>query len=154
MLNVRWRRLQEIVADATIEGDELEARLHSVLDVLALHYEHPAHLAHMEILLDLAAAPTTSAATREAIELHGAELRRAWKPLFDQALGEAAADFELVAYAFTTLRGFLQGNLIAGNIGGKRATRRQRELLVRGVACAIRQALSTGATASKKRTKT
>ena len=142
VLNVRWRRLQQIVAEATVEGDTLEERLHSVLDMLALHYEEPEHLAHMEMLLDLAAAPETSETTRKAIRLHGAELQTAWKPLFEQALGDAAADAELVGYAFVTLRGFLQGSLVSGSISGRRATLRQRDLLVRGVACAIRDAVS------------
>jgi len=94
----------------------------------------------MQIPLDLGAAPQTSEATRAAMALHGAELRRAWKPLFEQALGDAAEDFDLVVYAFSTLRGYLQGNLIARRIGRRRPARGERDLVVRGVASAIRQA--------------
>lgn len=140
VLESGWRNLERLVGAAEIEGDSLEERLHAVLDALAQHYRRAEHIARIEILLDLASAPKTSASTRHAITLHGAELRRAWKPLFDQALGDAASDFELVSYAFTTLRGFLQGDLIASNIGGKPASRRQRDLLVRRVANAIREA--------------
>ena len=85
------------------------------------------------------ADPYLSEAAREAVEAHGAELQRAWQPLFEQALGDAASDPLLVNYAFSVLRGFLQGNLIATSIGAQASSRRQRALVVRGVACAIRE---------------
>ena len=139
VMNERWHRLQRAVATATIDGDTLEARLHAVLEVLAVHYDDPATLAHIQILLDLSFDPDTSEAAREAVEAHGAELQRAWQPLFEQALGDAASDPLLVNYAFSVLRGFLQGNLIATSIGAQASSRRQRALVVRGVACAIRE---------------
>jgi AcrR family transcriptional regulator len=139
VMNERWRALQRATATATIEGETLEERLHAVLEVLASHYEDPANLAQLQILLDLAFDPNSSKATREAVELHGEELQRAWRPLFEQALGEAASERELVNYAFATLRGFLQGNLIATSIGGQATSRGQRRLVVRGVACVIRE---------------
>jgi AcrR family transcriptional regulator len=135
----RWGSLQERVATARVEGDTLEARLHSVLAVLASHYGEPDQLAHLQILMDLSHSPDTSETTRQAIAVHGAGLVQAWQPLFVQALGEAAVDDELVRYAFTTLRGYLTGNLIAASIAeiGDHST--QRDLLIRGVACSIRQ---------------
>ena len=45
----------------------------------------------------------------------------------------------LVAYAFLTLRGYLQSQLIASSIAETASDSRQRELLVRGVAAAIRE---------------
>jgi AcrR family transcriptional regulator len=139
VMNERWHTLQHAIATATIEGDTLEERLLGVLEVLASHYEEPAGLAHIQILLDLASDPNSSKATREAVELHGVELQRAFRPLFEQALGEAASERELVNYAFTTLRGYLQGNLIATRISGQATSRRQRRLVVRGVAAVIRE---------------
>jgi AcrR family transcriptional regulator len=139
VLNERWSRLQQAVATATIIGDSLEERLQAVLEVLASHYEDRSTLAHIQILLDLASDPDTSGAAREAVKAHGTELQRAFSPLFEQALGEAASDRALVNYAFSVLRGFLQGNLIATSIGGQASSRRQRALVVRGVACAIRE---------------
>ena len=62
------------------------------------------------------------------------ELTHAWKPLFDQALGQAAADEELVRYAFLTLRGYLTGQLISSSITQTTADGGTRHLLVRGVA--------------------
>jgi AcrR family transcriptional regulator len=137
--NERWAALRDRVATAQVKGETLEARLRSLLDVFASHYAEPDHLAHLQILLDLTRAPDTSEATRQAIAVHGAELVQAWRPLFVQALGEAAADDELVRYAFLVLRGYLTGNLIATSIAESGDHSTQEDLLIRGVAFAIRQ---------------
>ena len=139
VLNDRWHHLQEQVATAQVVGDTLEERLASLLDILAEHYEQPEHLAHLQILLDLTRDPKSSAATRAAIAVHGAELVQAWHPLFEQSLGAAAGDDESVKYAFVTLRGYLQGNLIASSIAKTSDHSVQRDMLVRGVAYAIRE---------------
>jgi AcrR family transcriptional regulator len=138
VVNERWRRLQEGVADAEIGGDTLEERLHAVVKVLSDHYGSPAHLAHIQILLDLTHNPNTSAETRRAVAEHGRQLSRAWQPLFSRALGEAADEEDLVRYAFVTLRGYLLGSLIARSIAETRSDHLPRELLVRGVAAAVR----------------
>jgi hypothetical protein len=80
-----------------------------------------------------------SKATKRAIDQHGERLIEAWKPLFEQALGDAANDETLVRYAFVTLRGYLTGNLIASSITETSDDHDLRELLVQGVASAIRQ---------------
>ena len=139
VLERRWHELEHAVATARVEGSTLEERLNSVLDVLAGHYGRPAHLAHIQIALDLTHDPNVSAAARRSARRHGAELEKAWRPLFEQALREAALDQQLVTYAFLTLRGFLSANVIAGAISGKRTGVSQRDLLVRGVACAVRE---------------
>ena len=138
VMNDRWHDLQEQVATAQIAGETLEERLAGVVEVLATHYSEPAALAHMQIMLDLSHDPDTSKETRAAVAVHGTRLVEAWQPLFAQALGPAADDFELVAFAFATFRGFLQGNLIATTIGAKPSSRTQRRLVVYGVACALR----------------
>jgi hypothetical protein len=109
------------------------------LEVLATHYGEPAQLASLQILLDLSRDPEVSKATKRAIDEHGARLIEAWQPLFEQALGEAANDEILVRYAFATLRGYLTGDLIASHITDTSDDRDVRELLVLGVASAIRQ---------------
>jgi AcrR family transcriptional regulator len=139
VMEERWRVLERTVATATITGDTLEARLRSVLDVLATHYGSPSHLAHIQIALDLTHDPNVSTDARNAVRRHGEELGRAWRPLFEQALGEAASDQDLVAYAFLTLRGFLTANLIGAAISGKSTRSSPRDLLVRGVACVVRE---------------
>jgi AcrR family transcriptional regulator len=139
VLNRRWHDLQHEMATADVTGTTLEARLHSVLDVLATHYGEPAQLASLQILLDLSRDPEVSKATKRAIDEHGKRLIEAWQPLFEQALGDAAHDELLVRYAFVTLRGYLTGDLIASNITDTRDDHDVRELLVQGVASAIRQ---------------
>jgi AcrR family transcriptional regulator len=138
VVNDRWLRLQAAMASAEIHGDTLEQRLHGVLELLEEHYGTPEHLAHIQILLDLAHNPNTSADTRKAVAEHGRQLTRAWQPLFRRALGDAAGEEDLVRYAFTTLRGYLVGGLIARSIAETRSDRVQRELLVGGVAAAVR----------------
>ncbi len=134
----RWLRLQEVVASTEITGDSLEERLHAVLAVLSEHYGRPEQLAHIQILLDLTHNPHTSLETREAVAEHGRQLTRAWRPLFSRALGDAAGEEDLVRYAFTTLRGYLVGGLIARSIAETRSDSVPRDLLVRGVAAAVR----------------
>ncbi len=138
VLNDRWAAFDERMATAEIHGDTLEERLAAVLDVLASHYEQPAQLAQLQILLDLSHNPNTSTDTRRAIAQHGAELTRAWQPLFDRALGAAAGEGDLLRYAFLTLRGYLSGSLIASSIADTADDTVPRALLVQGVAAAIR----------------
>lgn len=139
VLNDAWADLQSSVGTAQIGGETLEERLVAVLDLLALHYGTPRHLAQLQILLDLIQNPTTSDGARQAAVEHGRVLVRAWRPLFARALGEAAREDDLVVYAFKVLRGYLTGELIASRINPGRQTRGERDLLVRGVAGAIRE---------------
>jgi AcrR family transcriptional regulator len=138
VLDDRWAYLQERVATAKISGSTLEDRLREVLDVLASYYEQPGYIVQVQILLDLSKNPATSAETRAAMERHGQELSHAWQPLFAQALGEAGADRDLSTYAFTALRGYLGSRVIASSITNARPDAVPRDLLVRGVAAAIR----------------
>jgi AcrR family transcriptional regulator len=140
VIDRRWDDLEDAVATAEVAGVTLEERLRSVLDVLADHYGSPPHLAHLQIALDLTHDPNVSEDARRSVRRHGSQLEKAWRPLFEQALGDAASDPELVTYAFLTLRGFLSANVIATAISGKKTGEgRPADLLVRGVACAIRE---------------
>ena len=134
-----WDRLETDVAQAEATGTTLEERLSTVLRVLSEHYGRPPHLAQIQIMLDLTQNPDTSDETRKVVLAHGRELSRAWQPLFAQALGEAAKEEDLVRFAFTTLRGYLVGDLIASRITKRRDEAFQRDLLVRGVASAIQE---------------
>lgn len=138
VLEESWEDLQQAVANAVIRGDTLEDRLAAVLVVLTEHYGVPAHLAQLQILLDLTQNPKTSDETRQAALEHGQSLARTWKPLFECALGEAAKENDLVVFAFKTLRGYLVGELVATRITPSRGQARQHRLLVQGVAAAIR----------------
>jgi AcrR family transcriptional regulator len=138
VLNDRWRRLQELVGSADVTGTTLEERLRRVVEVLEEHYGSAEHLAQIQILLDLSHNPDSSTETRRAVAEHGRKLGRAWQPLFHEALGDAADEQDLVLYAFTTLRGYLTGNLIARSITRPQNNRAQKEMLVAGVASVIR----------------
>jgi AcrR family transcriptional regulator len=139
VLEDRWEHFHETVATARVEGKTLEERLASLLDVLGTHYSRPAELAQLQILLDLSRDPKTSGETRQSIAAHGAELTRAWRPLFEQALGDLAEDEDLVRYSFSTLRSYLTGHLIAASVADLASDHEQRALLVRGVAAVIRE---------------
>lgn len=138
VLDDRWAFLQARVATAQISGATLEDRLGELLDVLASYYEQPSYLVQVQILLDLSKNPATSAETRSAMARHGQELAQAWQPLFVQVLGEAGTDREITTYAFTALRGYLSSRVIASSITEVRDDAVSRDLLVRGVAAAIR----------------
>jgi AcrR family transcriptional regulator len=137
VLRDRWDRLRQDIATAKVSGETLEDRLRSVLDVVERWYGTPEQLVHVQILLDLSRDPGTTDAAREAALAHGRDLQRAWRPLFVQAMGEAGTDRELVEYAFLTLRGYLMGNMLTAAYATASDKRATRELLVRGVACAI-----------------
>jgi AcrR family transcriptional regulator len=139
VLDDGWNRLHERVASAQITGVTLEERLREVLDVLASHYEQPSYIVQVQILLDLSKNPATSSETRAAIARHGQDLSQAWQPLFAQALGEAGDDHDLSVYAFTALRGYLASRVIAASITDVLDDTTSRNLLVRGVAAAIRE---------------
>jgi len=132
------RRLEHRIATAEISGATLEDRLVSVTNVLAFHYGHPEHLVTMQIGLDLAGRPQTSAATRRAVRHHGERLGEAWQPLWHEALGDLADEPELVGYAFSTIRGYLVAKLVARTFGRTRSDALERRLLVEGVAAALR----------------
>ena len=80
------------MASADVSADTLQERLTRVFEVLAAHYGAPEHLVQLQILLDLSHNPKTSAETRQAVAAHGEKLTRAWVPLFEGALGEAARE--------------------------------------------------------------
>lgn len=139
VLESRWRRLTQRIEAADVRGDTLEERLACVMAVLETHYGDPEHLVITQIMLDLVQSPDTTDAVKRAVTEHGRELTRVWQPLFTQAMGQAAGDEELVLFAFQAIRGYLSANTMAGRMGPPRHHARVRSLLLRGVACAIRE---------------
>jgi AcrR family transcriptional regulator len=147
VLSDRWSDFEALVATATVEGATLEERLQCLFGVLGSHYARPEQLVQLQILLDLSRDPRTSMETRRAIAVHGSELGRAWRPLFEQALGEAANDERLVRYAFSALRSHLIGHLIStslADLADLADDTELRSLLVRGVASVIREEMDVG----------
>jgi AcrR family transcriptional regulator len=145
VLESRWRRLTERIEATEVRGGTLEERLACVMAALEAHYGDPEHLVVMQIMLDLIQSPATSEAVKRAVAEHGRELARVWQPLFTMAMGEAASDDDLVRYAFLSIRGYLSANTMADRLMPQRHDARIRPLLLRGVACAIReQAAASG----------
>ena len=138
VLDDMWARLQASVQNADVGTGTLEARLGALLDVLARHYGNPEHLVAIQIGLDLAHNPNTSAETRRAVIRHADRLARAWQPLSVDTLGPLADDAELVSYTFATLRGYLIGNTTAREFGPKKRDAHERRLLVEGIAASLR----------------
>ncbi len=134
-----WHRLTDRIESAEVSGDTLEERLACVMGALEEHYGTPEFLVFTQIMLDLIQSPASSAATKEAVAEHGRNLTRVWRPLFAKALGEAAKDEELVRYAFFAIRGYLSANTMAARLVPQRSDAITRDLLLRGVACAIRE---------------
>jgi AcrR family transcriptional regulator len=139
VLEDRWQRLTDRIQTAHVSGDMLEERLACVMDALETLYGDPEHLVLLQIMLDLVQQPRASEPTTRAIVLYGQELTRVWRPLVAEALGEAASDETLVRYAFLTIRGYLSANTMAGRLVPQRPDASVRNLLLRGVACAIRE---------------
>lgn len=139
VLEDRWRRLTDAIEAADVSGGTLEERLACVMAALEAHYGDPEHLVLTQIMLDLIQSPATSAATKRAVADHGRELVRVWRPLFTRALGEAATDETLVRYAFLAIRGYLSANTMADRLVPQSPDAPVRALLLRGLACAIRE---------------
>jgi AcrR family transcriptional regulator len=135
----RWRRLTDSIETAEVSGATLEERLACVMAALEVEYGDPQHLVVMQIMLDLIQSPATSEATKRAVAEHGRELVRVWQPLFARAMGEAARDDDLVRYAFLAIRGYLSANTMAARLVPQRPDAPVRALLLRGIACAIRE---------------
>jgi AcrR family transcriptional regulator len=145
VLEDRWQRLTDRIQSADVSGGTLEERLACVMAALEALYGSPEHPVVMQIMLDLIQSPASSEATKRAVADHGRELVRVWRPLFSKALGEAAKDEELVRFAFLTIRGYLSANTMAARLAPLRRDTATRALLLRGVACAIRErAAQTG----------
>jgi hypothetical protein len=139
---------------AVIEGDTLEQRLANVLSVLAGHYEQDRYLVQILILLELSANPKMLALGGRIMDGQGSEFfDRLAQPLFTKAIGEEAADHDLVLYAFMTFRGYLTSAGVARRMAalpegaivrlmgksGATSESALREFLVRGVATTIRE---------------
>jgi len=138
-LEDRWQRLTDRIESTEVAGATLEERLACVMGALEEHYGTPDYLVFTQIMLDLVQSPASSEATKRAVAEHGRNLTRVWRPLFTKALGDAAQDEELVRYAFLTIRGYLSANTMAARLAPQRNDASMRALLVRGVACAIRE---------------
>jgi AcrR family transcriptional regulator len=130
-------KLDDHLANATVDGASLEERLRSVLELLEAHYGQPEHLARIQILLDLSADPGISSSARRALQKHTRLLAGVSQPFFAQAMGEAGRDAQLAEYVFLTLRGYVTANLLLSRLQSVGHDPVVRDLLVKGVAGAV-----------------
>jgi AcrR family transcriptional regulator len=145
-------QMERLFADATVEGDTLVARLAAVMDTLSYHYDSDRYLVQMQILLELSA---TSRVTERGLDdlasQDGERFDRLAQPLLTKALGEVAAERDLVVFVFMAMRGYLgsaavsrrvaalpQGT-VARMMGAPGDEAKIRHLLVRGLAASVRE---------------
>ncbi|WP_255405915.1 TetR/AcrR family transcriptional regulator [Novosphingobium sp. CF614] len=146
-------KMEASVGAARVDGGTLEERLENILDVLAETYEGDVYLVQMQILLELSANPRMSALAERVIDReNGGTFDRLAQPLVAKAIGDVAADPDLVYYVFLALRGFLISSAFTRRIAklpegalnkpmgrtGVHAAAVQRRLLIQGVAATIR----------------
>jgi AcrR family transcriptional regulator len=146
-------KMEALIGAARIDGETLEKRLEGVLDVLAESYDGDVYLVQMQILLELSANPRMSALAQRVIDREtGGTFDRLAQPLLAKAIGDVAANSDLVYYVFLNFRGFLISSALSRRIaklpegvlnkpmGGSRvhAEPVQRRLLIQGVAATIR----------------
>ena len=117
VVNDFGERLSRGFASSVIGGDTLEERLESLYEVLADFYEQDLYLVQIQILLDLSANPNVSAPRRRAVRRSNTQVFDSHaRPLLARALGEIAAERDLVLYAFMTMRGYLISRAISRHI--------------------------------------
>jgi AcrR family transcriptional regulator len=105
--------LLESVRDAEIHGDTLQERIDSLADVIWEHYRRPEFLAHVQVLLNLAKDPRTTAGTVEALAETERTLGRLWQRLIDQVVSTENQHPGLGGMIFQLIRGLAIGqNLI------------------------------------------
>jgi AcrR family transcriptional regulator len=105
--------LLESVRDAEIQGDTLEERIDSLADVIWGHYRRPEFLAHVQVLLNLAKDPRTTAGTVEALAETERTLGSLWQHLIDQVVSTKHQHPGLGGVIFQLIRGLAIGqNLI------------------------------------------
>jgi AcrR family transcriptional regulator len=135
-----WKQLESRLASEQVVGATLEERLREVMDVLATYYGRPTYLVQLQILLDAAANPKMSTrATRTMLARHALEVALTWQPLFTQALGEAAKHKDIVDHVFRTLRAYISSSVISDHMVEPEDDTFSRDMLVRGVAAAVRE---------------
>jgi len=133
-------QFQRLFADARADGDTLEERLRSVLDLVAERFEQPRFLVEVQILMDLSSNPRVAEETRRAMRSrNGEKLAEIVRPLFAQAMGEGAPD-DLVLYAFTVVNGYLASRVLLGITAELPSDAAMRDRLVHGLAASIRDA--------------
>jgi len=129
-------RLLESVRQAEIHGNTVEERLDSLADVIWEYYRQPEFLAHVQVMLNLAKDPSTSAETVEALAESERTIGGLWQRLLDQVVPAEHQHPELGGVIFQLIRGLAIGeNLIEAlpHTISPRVGDEPREMLVRAL---------------------
>jgi AcrR family transcriptional regulator len=99
------RRFLEDIASARVEGDSAERRVTSLYEILSRHYDSPAFLVRLQIVLNLQHDPDTSAEVMAEVAQHAARSQVPISRLLRDTIGRKPARGEVDAL-FHALRGF------------------------------------------------
>jgi AcrR family transcriptional regulator len=129
------------LADATISGDTVEARLDSLADVIWSHYRRPEFLAHVQILLNLGKDPRTTADTVAALAEGERQIGALWQRLVDDVVPGRTQQADLGVVIFEIVRGVALGAGLIEAIphGRARAAVDPRPALVRALALLVEE---------------
>lgn len=129
------------LADATISGDSVDARLDSLADVIWSHYRRPEFLAHVQILLNLGKDPRTTADTVAALAEGERRIGALWQRLVDQVVPGRTQRADLGVVIFEIVRGVALGAALIEAIphGRARPTVDPRPALVRALALLVEE---------------
>jgi AcrR family transcriptional regulator len=111
------QRFTQTMKEASVKGDSLEERLHSLYGILAAQYGAPTYLARLQIVLNLSHDPNTSGEVADALvrlaEVAGEDLRR----LLHGALGDDVGPSTMNAI-FNVIRGTALSYQITDTLSG------------------------------------
>ena len=99
------RRFLEDIAGASVEGDTVERRVTSLYEILGRHYDSPAFLVRLQIVLNLQHDPDTSADVMAEVAQHAARSEAPISRLLRDTIGGKPARADVDAL-FHALRGF------------------------------------------------
>jgi AcrR family transcriptional regulator len=106
------RRFVNDVAGAELDGDTAEARIASLYELLARHYDSPTFLVRLQIVLNLQHDPDTSSEIIAEVAETAARSESDVRRLLRRALGGRPAKAELDAL-FHAVRGFAMSRQLA-----------------------------------------
>jgi AcrR family transcriptional regulator len=131
VLEASTEDLEEVVAQAHIDGSTVRERLSQLIELLARHYDTPEYLAALQVILNLEHDPRTSEEVREtmsrAADLSTAHIHR----LLKEALGDRPIPKYLRSNIILAIRGFcfsqqLNDSIAYGTLQRSRSRPKQR----------------------------
>ncbi|MDQ1520309.1 MAG: hypothetical protein QOI55_1382 [Actinomycetota bacterium] len=132
------RRFLADIQDAHIEGDTFEERITALYELLARHYDNPAYLVRLQIVLNLQHDPNTSTDVMAEVSQTAAKAEASVRRLLRETMGADAQRAKTEA-VFHALRGFAFSQQLSAAVPVDGSRRRQPEavrLFLHSLACA------------------